>query len=652
MKKGKSALKGVLLLLMLSLTLSALSGCTDFFVDKGDVWYDSVSINAEIQSNGDLNVSETWVAEFSGEESYRNLYKVINLKDGNFISSIENLAVRDNDYNKDYTRANLSNLDEYLPSSAKEVYYIDSLSSEETEIGLVMPEEGVGKRSFTLTYTITDFAAGYSDGTVVYFKPYSDQNEMYIENFTMTVKLPDSAATDNSLAWFHCTANDSLLTVNPNSFTYSATDIAGGTQIETRIISENSLYAGLTKTAATPIKDTIAAEERQWADDYAKELKRKQFFAVLDVILAVLIAIGAVVFVVLYRYFNRRIKGNYPKYIREIPEGWTAAEMGYLFYYYEKGGAMGNKQSRLLSATVLELARKYYIEIIPDEKKDYRISVIDVPSLKLADLKPHELTIYNMLNDVFTDFGKPFSMDDFEAYAKKKYIAVNQYVDDFKKRAKDKFSSSNYIDKLKIKNSFLGVVIGMFVLGALMFMTNLLPTAGIITFLSAIGLVLFSPKIPRLNADGEKEYMESQGLKNYMLDFSNLKEYDIPKLVLWEEYLVFATMMGISKEVVKSLKLVYPEIREMDNRGYGYLPVRSYFWTYLWLSNTRNFVGGGSFDIGSRINTVFTNVTTTARALAQPKSSGGIGGIGGIGKGGGGFRGGGGGFGGGRGGAR
>lgn len=47
-----------------------------------------------------------------------------------------------------------------------------------------------------------------------------------------------------------------------------------------------------------------------------------------------------------------------------------------------------------------------------------------------------------------------------------------------------------------------------------------------------------------------------------MEDFSYLNEKEVPELVLWEKYLVFATAFGIAEKVLKQLKVKYPELND------------------------------------------------------------------------------------------
>ena len=130
--------------------------------------------------------------------------------------------------------------------------------------------------------------------------------------------------------------------------------------------------------------------------------------------------------------------------------------------------------------------------------------------------------------------------------------------------------------------------------------------------------------------------------------------YSVPELPLWEEYLVYATMMGISQKVCKQLKLVYPQISNSayweSNPAFSYLPY--FFWNPGMYSLSGPHIS--NFDFGSALGNAMGEIGNAATRLAHPltSSSGRNGGFGGGGFGGGSFSGGGGGFGGGGGGVR
>ena len=54
--------------------------------------------------------------------------------------------------------------------------------------------------------------------------------------------------------------------------------------------------------------------------------------------------------------------------------------------------------------------------------------------------------------------------------------------------------------------------------------------------------------------------MQMAGLKNFLNDFSNIKDRESIEVNLWEEYLMYAQIFGIAEKVAKEFKNLYPDI--------------------------------------------------------------------------------------------
>ena len=81
--------------------------------------------------------------------------------------------------------------------------------------------------------------------------------------------------------------------------------------------------------------------------------------------------------------------------------------------------------------------------------------------------------------------------------------------------------------------------------------------------------------------------------------------------MLWEKYLVFATAFGISEKVLKQLKVVYPEITDMNSAVYND--------SYIHIMN--------SVNIGDCINTsVYSAIGSSGSGAGGGASGGGGGG--------------------------
>ena len=149
---------------------------------------------------------------------------------------------------------------------------------------------------------------------------------------------------------------------------------------------------------------------------------------------------------------------------------------------------------------------------------------------------------------------------------------ISQYKGKYDKNIAKK--SETYITK-SIGYIFLliaivmAVIIGIAITGE--FVQNIVTYALITGFFTVvvlvINLVLISKLINRFSgftSKGINEQEQWKAFKKYMEDFSLLDEKEVPQLIIWEKYLVFATAFGIADKVIKQLKIIYPELNEQD----------------------------------------------------------------------------------------
>ena len=138
----------------------------------------------------------------------------------------------------------------------------------------------------------------------------------------------------------------------------------------------------------------------------------------------------------------------------------------------------------------------------------------------------------------------------------------------------------------------------------------LIPVA-IIFAVNAILTGMIAHKINVFTQKGIDEKEQWKAFKKYMEDFSLLKDKEVPALVIWEKYLVFATAFGISEKVLKQLKVIYPEITDMNSAMYTY--------SYIHIMN--------SVNIGNCINSsVYSAVSSSGSGAGGGFSGGGGGG--------------------------
>ena len=68
------------------------------------------------------------------------------------------------------------------------------------------------------------------------------------------------------------------------------------------------------------------------------------------------------------------------------------------------------------------------------------------------------------------------------------------------------------------------------------------------------------------------------GLKKYLNDFSLIAEREIKETIIWQDYMVYATLFGIADKVIKQLEKVYPDrIPEFESYNRNVVVAYSYY---------------------------------------------------------------------------
>lgn len=645
-------------ILVLSLVLAcglALSSC----VDKGNEYLNRAEINLYVQENGDVKVTERWKTEVEGD-TIHNLYREIDLydNDNRHCSVIKDFSVTNNKTGEvlaeAYNLKNPAGFDNDHLTNHSYVYNKTVVEDEVrlVEIGYYFPYTSYDELDYTMSYTITDMVMEYGDTVALYYQPFGKGFELYVDEIELNVFLPSGQkTTEDTLAFLHTELAESYCEVQEGRIAVNAGGLTEEDSLEIRALLPKTMFSGVQKTSQEAKRQAIIDEETAWIEEYeATVLKERRTTVALSIVggVLVLLAIGLAVYFKVFYYKVSDKDGTFPAYVREIPLGVTPAEMAHFFYHYKGGLKSQKNRGNVLSATIMDLARKDFLELSsdPSDADDYVIGLCSVPDAKRAELKVHESALLELLAKVQASVGRPFNMKEFENFAKANATYTNNQINAVVGKSQKGFAISTNFKQSALSSILTTIGVLMIGGGVLFFGGEMTTYFGLGLFIAGFILEIFTPRAKKFSAEGLKKYMEAKGLERFMLDFSNLKEHEIPALILWEEYMVFATMMGISERVLEELKLRYPELTEP--KGVAYTN-RSYLHFYLYMNHRR--VG---FDLGRSLNTSLSNISRSSHAIVQAAKAQSAGGgrSGSFGRSGGGFRGGGGGFGGGGGGAR
>jgi len=224
--------------------------------------------------------------------------------------------------------------------------------------------------------------------------------------------------------------------------------------------------------------------------------------------------------------------------------------------------------SNFFGSMLLDLQRRKIIDILNKDKKVY-IKIIKKSGLDEIETKFISLleTIIKKAKkeDLFQDYVSLESIRKIDAGISVRYSELSESVRDEK---------SKYLD------SKSGIAI--FFLAMLMFFSIFITGAFLQTFfwsyLIAMAIILImyftTALFHKFKENYYSEYQEWQAFRAYLKSFPSMKQSPPEAVKLWDKYLVYATALGVSKQVLKKFK-EWKIIDEEQFKTYSYAPAYS-----------------------------------------------------------------------------
>ncbi len=581
--------------------------CVGIFLLLGNYSYagtqklNSLDYEAQLNSDGSMDVVETWDIYI---DETNTLFKDFDLDESKY-SGITNVKVKDLD-----TGMDLREINKEMYHVTKNCYYGLPISNSQFEIawGVGLDNSSATKK-YQISYTIEDVVTVHNDCSELYWQFIGTDNAVSAKKVTGKIMLPQAVKeVENLKIWAHGALGGEIHKTSNDTVEFFVNHLKPQTMLEVRIVAEKEMFWQSMKNSNENHLEEIVSEETIWADEANQErAKYKSFFMIGASIYFVLLVFFAMKIMKYSKILKEVSKEQYQidigKYFRDIPreKDATPAEAAFLLKPYN--------ESAVFSATLLQLCLKGYISFDVQNKNDIRIDLKNLA--QNFNLKPSEKTILELLQKIAGSFNTTLTMEEMKKFAKKHYTEFGKILSGLEEKAKKaNVSNGNYDLEKQTEASKYNAKAGIYAVGSLVIGFSIMFISWPIVIEWIICIVILCKIAKRVNVltkQGTLEREQWKGLKNYMTDFSMLKERDIPDLVLWEKYLVYATAFGISDKVIKQLKVVYPQIQDLDSNTYMYL--------YL-MSDTR-FSNGFIEEFNKSTNSIYD-----AYRASIPSSSG------------------------------
>ena len=606
---------------------------------------DDYYIDATVQNNGDLLVKELIVVSgtyngyeriinysnsnaqvFDGTLSSYNGSDIYN-GDGITLSGIKIINV-DGKTNYDDLYKSGIKVDKVISASNGDVNVYTERSNYDGITYRIYNPISSSKSGFYIEYTIKNMGVVHNDIAEIGWNLFTSEQSIDIDNLEMIINIPNNK--DELRAWGHGPLNGLVEIINKNKIKVTITDLKANTAFDTRFVFDKQVISGSTKLSNKTALDSILTVEGKKADaaneqrEAARaELQREKTIGkIIDVILGIyLIMLGLLIRKIYLKYDKEYSSTFKTKYFRDIPANYGPSTLKYLL----------SKQigSNELSSSLLNLIADKFVKFEATQKKDYLLKKDStVSKRKLLDSEE------KLLDWFFNEIGNgdEVNLKQIKDNSKKHYEKFLNNYNEWKASAtaeaiKENFYEDSTGGKAKgILFSILGICISF--VGISYEYSSLV---SLISIIISIASLIYFISFTKRTVKGNEDYLKWMGLKNFIKDFGQFKERDLPQISLWEKYLVYASVFGLAEKLSETMKIKFQEINPNYN-GNNMMFDLYYFNTFGAFNRSINNSVSGA-----------VNSALSARSIAESRNSSGGGFGGGFSGGGGGFGGGGGG---------
>ena len=467
------------------------------------------------------------------------------------------------------------------------------------------------KMTFKIVYNLNNAALKYKDCSELYLSMYSGNTITKLNSYKAKILIPNNIMPSSYYAYTYGTANSRLpykesLSSNPGYHTFSIDlnkpDLIfnyHNRYIEFCLLSYGkdkhifTKYAPNNKYSNENVLEECIAENEYYENQNIKFNNYKKILLGFSIVFSIYSIYTA-------KKKCKKIKEKYEfytpdidyEYFREIPSDLDPIFASELVFMKDPFNENKEKKEEY-AAILLSLVRKKYVQICKvDENLDWtdtNTNIILEP-LQTSYIEPGYQTVNSNTNTILEELttserlylellerhSRPYNTITISSLQTKinlDYEYTNSFVKDMERKPiiesgviQGYFSDGNYdmpkkeIDSTAKINLFSGLIL-LIVINLISYFTPMALGFGAYTILGItciwkyIYLASKASNMVLFTQYGVNEQAKWFGLYQYLNSDTLMNEKEVPDLVLWEKYLIYATAFGISEKVVQALKI-------------------------------------------------------------------------------------------------
>ena len=479
-----------------------------------------ISMDIYVDNNGTATVTETWNCTTSqGTESYHPYYNLGN-------SKIQNLTVSDN--GTKYTTLSSWNTSGTLSSKANKC----GLNKIANGVEICWGISSYGSHTYIVKYDITNFVSELTDSQMIYWTliPYEFSNsigEVDIKIYT------DFQIADTIDVWGY--GNYGGLAYVNNGNIYMKSDGRLNTSEYMTILVK---FPSNTFELSNKLNHSFDYYYDMAEEGTTKYEESGSFLNYVKAIIFVIFQLGFYLFIPIMVMIFSAIKKHstdfgivekiYPQnetYYRDIPLNGDIFKVYYIAQQYK----LVKNKTDILGAIILKWLKEGIIKTENRgvgkifKKEETVILLGNSSNLQLSNSKETEL--FHMMYVASKD--GVLENKEFEQWCKKSYSRILGWFNDILREQRDILVKEGLVI-CEDKGSIFGK-----------------------KYKATQGL--------------NEEAMKIAGLKKYLLEYTLIKDRQAIEVELFEDYLIYAQILGIAKQVQKQFEEIYPNMIEETN---------------------------------------------------------------------------------------
>ena len=489
-----------------------------------------IDMDVYLNNDGSATIKEIWSGYFDTDtEIYRSFSDLEDKK-------ISNFSVID-DNNRQYEQ-----LDNWNTSASfEDKAYKSGIKNKYNGLELCFGISEYGNKIYNLSYTISNFVTKYTDNQGIYFKLIA-KSTLNIENVNIVIHSYMPFSLDNSRIWSFGYdgninfKNGNIVINNNKPITESQyitllvrfnDNLFNTSSISNKSFDEiyDSAFSGITKKY----------HEETWLEKAWDTIKN------ILLIIAVICLNPISLYFIYNKYFNKDIgeefaikypnklnfgengrklpNNNKIDYSRDIPCNNDLEKTYWLSLFYEIVDYDKLRQG-IIGAIFLKWIKNNYITVIKSDKG----YLLDFSNMQHADNELEEV-LYRIIL-LACDENKKLNSNDFTKYCEEHYGAINLWFDKIVGSVQKQFEEQGIIKASTNVNDI------------------------------RCGIKNVDPSL-------KTEAIKVKGFKKFLEDFSLMHEKEHFDVRLWEDYLIFAELLGIADKVSEQFNKLYPDYNSM-----------------------------------------------------------------------------------------